>query len=112
MILMDRWRSGMHMFHLPCGETTVTLPGIVIILGLLIDGTPVCGMVSSVGWRDSVREAIGNRPHDIPTGQKDKKTTGVHFGWLTYHFNTCSYGVEDAVIQMYVLSCVWHMDDE
>jgi hypothetical protein len=33
-----------------------------MILGLLIDVTPICGLVSSTGWRDSVGEAIGIRP--------------------------------------------------
>jgi hypothetical protein len=33
-----------------------------MILGLPIDGTPVCGMVSSGGCRDSVGHAIGLRP--------------------------------------------------
>jgi hypothetical protein len=44
--------------------------------------------------------------------QKDKKMMGVHSEWLTAHFDTCLKGAEDAVIQRYVLSCVWHMDDE
>jgi hypothetical protein len=82
-----------------------------MILGLLIDDTAVCGMVSSVGWRDSVGEAIGIQPPDVPTDQKDKKTTSVHSRWLTAHFNTCPEGDEDAVVQRYVLFCVWHMDD-
>jgi hypothetical protein len=49
---------------------------------------------------------------NIPTDQKDKKTTGVHSGWLIANFNTCSEGAKDTVIQRYVLYCVWHMDDE
>jgi hypothetical protein len=47
-----------------------------MILGLPIDDTPVCGMVSSTGWRDSVGEAIGIRPLDVPADQKDKKMMG------------------------------------
>jgi hypothetical protein len=90
----------------------VTLQDVAMILGLPIDGTLVCGMMSSTGWRDSVGQAIGLRSPDIPRDQKDKKTTGVHFGWLTAHFNTCPEGAEDAVIQMYVWSCVSHMHDE
>jgi hypothetical protein len=60
--LVDRWHPKTHTFHLPCGETTVMLHDIIMILGLPIDGTPVCGMVSSTGWRDSVGEAICIRP--------------------------------------------------
>jgi hypothetical protein len=65
--LVNRWRLETHTFHLPCGETTVTLQDIAMILGLSINGTPGCGMVSSVWWRDSIREAIGIQPLDIPT---------------------------------------------
>jgi hypothetical protein len=90
----------------------VTLQDVTMILGLPIDGTPVCGMVSSARWRDFIGEAISIRPPDVCADQKDKKTTGVHSGWLTAQFNTCSEGAEDAVVQRYVLSCVWHMDDE
>jgi hypothetical protein len=52
------------------------------------------------------------RPPDVPTDHKDRKTTDVHSGWLTTHFNTCREGAEDTVIQRYVWSCVWHMYDE
>jgi hypothetical protein len=47
------------MFHLPCGETTVTLQDVIMILGLPIDDTSVCGTLSPGGWRDSVGAAIG-----------------------------------------------------
>jgi hypothetical protein len=69
-----------------------------MVLDLPIDDTPVCGLVSPIRWRDSVKEVIGLRPPDIPADQKDKNTTGVHFGWLTTHFNTFPEGVEDAIV--------------
>jgi hypothetical protein len=47
------------MFHLPSGEITVMLLDVAMILGLPIDDTPVCGMVSFAGWRDSIEQAIG-----------------------------------------------------
>jgi hypothetical protein len=82
-----------------------------VILGLPINDTPVCGMVSSTWWRESVREVISIQPPDIPVDQKDKKMTGMYSRWLTTQFNTCPGGVDDAVVQRYILSCVWHMDD-
>jgi hypothetical protein len=85
--LVDWWRLETHTFHLLCGETTVTLLDVTMILGLPIDVTPVCGIVSSAGWRD-------------------KKTMCVHSGWLIANINTCSEGAVDAVVQRYVLSCV------
>jgi hypothetical protein len=104
-----------HTLHLLSGEITVTLQDVTMILGLPIDGTHVCGMVSSAGWRDSIGQAIGLRPPpplDVPEDQKDKKTTSVHFEWLTTHFNTCPEGAKDAVVQRYVWSYVSHMHDE
>jgi hypothetical protein len=59
MALVDQWRPETHTFHLSSGEITVMLQDVAIILGLPIDGTPVCGMVSSIGWRDSIGQAIG-----------------------------------------------------
>ncbi len=64
--LVDRWRSKTHMFHLPSSETTMTLQDVVMILGLPIDDTPVCGMVSPAGWRDSIGQAIGLQPPTSP----------------------------------------------
>jgi hypothetical protein len=57
--LMDRWCMETHTLHLLSGEITVTLQDVTMILGLPIDGTRVCGMMSSVGWRDSIGQAIG-----------------------------------------------------
>jgi hypothetical protein len=110
--LVDWWHPETHMFHLSSGEITMTLQDIAMILGLPIDGTPICGMVSSAGWRDSVGHAIGLQPPDVPGDQKDKKTTGVHSGWLTAHLNTCLKGAEDVVVQRYVWSYVSHMHAE
>jgi hypothetical protein len=113
MTLMDRWRPEAHTFHLPSAKITVTLQDVAMILGLPIDGTPVCGMASSTGWRDSVEQAIGLRPPspNVPWDQKDRKMTDVYSRWLTAHFNTCPEGAEDAVVQRYVWSCVSHMHD-
>jgi hypothetical protein len=111
-VLVDQWRPEIHTFHLLSGKIMVMVLDITMILGLPIDSTPVCGMVSFAGWRDSVGKAIGLRPPDILGDQKDKKTMGVHSEWLTVHFSTCLKGAEDAVVQRYVWSCVSHMHDE
>jgi hypothetical protein len=57
--LVDRWCPKTHTIHLPSDEITVTLQDVAMILGLPIDGTPICGMVSPTGWRESVGQAIG-----------------------------------------------------
>jgi len=107
--LVDRWRPETHTFHLPCGETTVTLQDVAMILGLPIDGSAVCGAVSPAGWRDSVGAAIGIRPPDVAADQKDKKPSGVHSGWLTGHFHTCPEDANDGVVQRYARAWLWHM---
>jgi hypothetical protein len=106
MALVDRWHLETHTFHLPSSEIMVTMQDVAMILDLPIDGTPVCGMVSSTGWRDSVGQTIGLRPPDVPGDQKDRKTTDEPYGWLTAHFNTCLEGAYDVVVQRYVWSCV------
>jgi hypothetical protein len=57
--LVDWWHPETHTFHLPCGEITMTLQDVTMILGLPIDGAPISRTVSSAGWRDSVVAAIG-----------------------------------------------------
>jgi hypothetical protein len=83
-----------------------------MILGLPIDGMSVSRTVSPGGWRDSVRAAMRLRPPDVPADQKDKKMMGVHSGWLIAHFDTCPKDVEDAVVQRYARSCLWHMNND
>jgi hypothetical protein len=104
--LVDRWRPETHTFHLLCGEITVTLQDVTMILGLPIDGAPVSGTVSLAGWRDSVVATIGLRPPNVPADQKDRKTICVHSGWLTAHFDTCSEDAEDGAVQRYARSCL------
>jgi hypothetical protein len=112
MTLVDRWCLETHTFHLLCGETTVMLQDVAMILGLPIDGTPISRTVPLVGWRDSVMAAISLQPPDVPANQKDRKMMGIHSGWLTAHFDTCPEDAEDAVVQRYARSCLWHMNDE
>ena len=45
--LVDRWRPETHTFHLPCGELTVTLEDVAMILGLPIRGQAVTGDTAS-----------------------------------------------------------------
>jgi hypothetical protein len=77
-----------------------------MILGHPINDASVSGTVSPAGWRDSVTAAIGLRPLDVPADQKDRKTMGVHPGWLTVHFDTCLEDAEDGAVQRYDRSCL------
>jgi hypothetical protein len=96
--LVDHWCPETHMFHLLCGEITVMLQDVTMILGLPIDGAPFSRMMSPAGRRDSIAAAIGLRPPDVPIDQKDRKMTSVHSGLLTAHFDTCLEDAEDGTI--------------
>ena len=42
---VDRWRPETHSFHLPCGEVSITLQDVAMILGLPLEGNAVIGMI-------------------------------------------------------------------
>jgi len=74
---VDRSRPETHSFHLPCGEVSITLQDVAMILGLPLEGNAVTGMIQSDGWRDMVQAQVGIRPPEPPEGVKNRKTSGV-----------------------------------
>ncbi|KAK1603973.1 hypothetical protein QYE76_027646 [Lolium multiflorum] len=57
--LVDRWRPETHTFHLRAGEMTPTLQDVSMILGLPIQGEPLCMNTASDGWRQRRRLLAG-----------------------------------------------------
>ena len=74
--LVDRLRPETHSFHLPCGEMTVTLQDVSMILALPIKGEPVCRSIDSDGWRDLMMEFIGKAP------TREKMSVGAPYYWI------------------------------
>ncbi|KAK1681213.1 hypothetical protein QYE76_042061 [Lolium multiflorum] len=60
--LVDRWRPETHTFHLRAGEMTPTLQDVSMILGLPIQGEPLCMNTASDGWRRQMEDLIGMAP--------------------------------------------------
>ncbi|KAK1602514.1 hypothetical protein QYE76_072014 [Lolium multiflorum] len=99
--LVDRWRPETHSFHLPCGEMTVTLQDVSMILALPIKGEPVCRNTASDGWREAMRDLIGNAP------TTEKMSAGAPYSWIQKNFKKCPEGAEDEVVEMYARAYLW-----
>jgi len=100
---VDRWRPETHTFHLPCGEMTVTLQDMAMILALPLEGVAATGIVQSDGWGDMVENMIGIRPPAPPEGVRDRKTSGVSSAWLRANFSHCSPAAAAEVVERYAL---------
>jgi hypothetical protein len=107
-VMMDRWRSETHSFHLPCGEMMVTLKDVAMILGLRIRGRPITGCVDSAGWHERVTVFIDREPPARVPGIKGREA-GVHMSWLCEEFCECPPDADETTVTMYARAWVWHM---
>ncbi|MBA0636629.1 hypothetical protein Godav_005229 [Gossypium davidsonii] len=57
--LIERSRLETHMFHLSCGECTITLEDVSLQLDLMVDGDAVTGSVVSVDWSATCEQLLG-----------------------------------------------------
>ena len=58
------------MFHLPCGEMTLTMQDAKAIFGLRLRGLPVIGIVDNDHWREMVAQFCGFLPLDDEDAKK------------------------------------------
>ena len=68
------------MFHLPCGEMTMTMQDVKAIFGFRLGGLPVTGIVDNDHWRELVAQFYSFLPPDDEDSKKVSNST---------LFNTC-----------------------
>ena len=61
MAFIEQWRPETHTFHLPHGETTITLQDVEVILGIPIDGEAIVGTIDFT-WADECWSMLGINP--------------------------------------------------
>ena len=93
--LCERWRTETHTFHMPLGETTVTLEDVSLELGVPIDGEPVTDG-SSGNLLQLCQDLLG----DIPP---ENMITGNHIklSWLNSRFRELPDDATLATVRQY-----------
>ncbi|XP_028201710.1 protein MAIN-LIKE 2-like [Glycine soja] len=59
---VERWRPERHIFHLTCGEATITLQDVSVLLGLPVDDNHLIGSTNIDGI-DMCEQYLGVRPN-------------------------------------------------
>jgi hypothetical protein len=103
--LVDRWRPETHTFHFHCGEMTVTLQDVSMILALPIKGDPICFSTDSDGWRENMVGLIGKEP-GVPG-----KSAGATYAWIQENFKECppEFDEDSEEVQQYARAYCWYV---
>ncbi|TVU21641.1 hypothetical protein EJB05_31291, partial [Eragrostis curvula] len=101
--LVDRWRPETHTFHMPCGEVTITLQDVAMILGLPIAGRAVAAKPTE-SQNELVERYLGRA---LPPG---RNRPGLRVSWLRAEFNNCPEDADEETVKQharaYILSLI------
>ncbi|XP_075655066.1 serine/threonine-protein phosphatase 7 long form homolog [Castanea sativa] len=103
--MVERWCPETHTFHLPHGEMGITLQGIEVMLGVLVDGLPVTGSVR-MDWPGLCHQLLGHRPPDpIPHPHQNMYILAearIRVSWLKARFRgPLAADATDEVVQQH-----------
>ncbi|KAE8684871.1 Detected protein of unknown function [Hibiscus syriacus] len=96
--LVERWRPETHIFHLPCGECTITLEDVSMHLGLPVDGDVISGIASGY-WIALCRDSLGRVPENFIRGR-------ILINWLDANFRELSADASEDEVKMYARACI------
>jgi predicted secreted protein len=106
--LVDRWRPETHTFHLRAGEMAPTLQDVSMILGLPIQGEPLCMNTASDGWRQQMEVLIGRAP-PLLAQPKERAPAGASFSWIRTNFAECPEEADEDTRRTYARVYLWYM---
>ncbi|KAM0900803.1 hypothetical protein ACQ4PT_020376 [Festuca glaucescens] len=106
--LVDRWRPETHTFHLRAGEMTPTLQDVSMILGLPIDGEPLCMSTGSDGWHQQMEGLIGMAPPE-PEDTAMRAPAGANYKWIKDNFAEYPAEVDRDTVRTYTKVYLWYV---
>ena len=117
--LVERWRPETHTFHLPFGETTVTLQDVNVLWGLPIDGLPISGADTGMSMytvHDKCQTVLGFTPEEAEVKGKRVKSLRVLEQITSSNFSENEASDEDCIFRarqiiFYLIGCTIFPDN-